>query len=36
MLRANPFKIAQELSKELGIKILAAYDRMKLDLENLK
>ncbi len=36
MLRANPFKVAQELAKELNIKILAAYDRMKLDLESLK
>jgi phosphoribosyl 1,2-cyclic phosphodiesterase len=33
MLRANPFKIAQEMSKELGIKVLSAYDRMKVDLD---
>lgn len=32
MIRANPFKVAQDLSKELGLKILAAYDGMKLEL----
>ncbi len=29
MLKANPFKVAQNLSKELKIKIVAAYDGMK-------
>ncbi len=32
MLRANPFKVAKELSKELGLKITACYDGMKLDI----
>ncbi len=32
MLKANPFKVAQTLSSELGLKVLAAYDGMKLTL----
>jgi ribonuclease BN (tRNA processing enzyme) len=32
MLRANPFKVAQELSKELGLKIRACYDGMSLKI----
>jgi len=32
MLRNNPFKIAQTLSKELNLKILSAYDGMKVNL----
>jgi len=32
MLKANPFKVAQELSKELGIKIRACYDGMSLKI----
>ena len=32
MIRANPFKVAQELSKELGLKIRAFYDGMSLKI----
>ncbi|MEZ0344152.1 MAG: MBL fold metallo-hydrolase [Caldimicrobium sp.] len=32
MLKANPFKVAQSLSSELGLKVLAAYDGMRLGL----
>lgn len=32
MIRNNPFKIAQTLSKELNLKILSAYDGMKVNL----
>jgi len=32
MIRANPFKVAQELSKELGLKIRACYDGMSLKI----
>jgi len=30
MLRANPFKVAKELSKELNLRVLTAYDGLKL------
>lgn len=32
MLKANPFKVAQELSKELGLKIRACYDGMEVKI----
>ncbi|MCU4138173.1 MAG: Ribonuclease BN [Thermodesulfobacteria bacterium] len=32
MLKANPFKVAQELSKELGLKIRACYDGMEIKI----
>ncbi|MFN3504757.1 MAG: MBL fold metallo-hydrolase [Caldimicrobium sp.] len=32
MLRENPFKVAQMLSKELELKIWAAYDNMRIEL----
>ena len=32
MLRANPFKVAKELSSELNLKVLAAYDGLRLSL----
>jgi len=32
MLKANPFKLARELTQELQIKVISAYDRMKLSL----
>jgi len=32
MIRANPFKVAKELSEELGLKIVSAYDGMVLKL----
>ena len=32
MLRANPYKVAQELSKSTGIEIIAANDGMKLEI----
>ncbi|MFA6129860.1 MAG: MBL fold metallo-hydrolase [Candidatus Omnitrophota bacterium] len=31
MLKANPLKQAEKLSKELGVEVIAAYDGMKLD-----
>ena len=30
MLKANPFKLARELTQELQIKVISAYDRMKV------
>jgi phosphoribosyl 1,2-cyclic phosphodiesterase len=33
MIRAKPWEVASELEKELGIKLIAASDGMKLDLE---
>lgn len=33
MLKANPFKIAQELSKELNLNIKACYDGMKIEIK---
>ena len=33
MLKANPFKVAKDLSKELNLNIIAAYDGMKLNIE---
>lgn len=32
MLRANPFQVAKKLSEELDLKVLAAYDGMKISL----
>jgi ribonuclease BN (tRNA processing enzyme) len=32
MIRANPFKVAKELSEELGLKVVSAYDGMVLKL----
>ena len=32
MLKANPFKVAQELSNELGLKIRACYDGMSIKI----
>lgn len=32
MLKANPFKIAQNLSSEFGLKVIAAYDGMRVSL----
>lgn len=32
MLKANPFKVAQELSNELGLKIRACYDGMNIKI----
>lgn len=32
MLKANPFKVAQSMSSELGLKIISAYDGMRLTL----
>ena len=32
MLRANPFKVAKDLSSELNLKVLAAYDGLRLTL----
>jgi len=33
MIRAKPWEVASELGKELGLKVIAASDGMKLDLE---
>jgi phosphoribosyl 1,2-cyclic phosphodiesterase len=33
MIRAKPWEVASELEKELGLKVIAASDGMKLDLE---
>jgi len=35
VLRAKPFLLAQQLTQELGIKIIAAQDGMQLDLEEI-
>jgi phosphoribosyl 1,2-cyclic phosphodiesterase len=35
MIRAKPWEVASELEKELGLKIIAASDGMKLDLEEV-
>jgi len=35
MLREKPWEIAESLSKKLGLKIIAANDGMKIDLENI-
>ena len=32
MLRANPFKVAKDLSSELNLKVVAAYDGLRLTL----
>jgi len=32
MLRANPFKVAKDLSSELNLKVIAAYDGLRLTL----
>jgi len=32
MLKANPFKVAQELSDEFGLKIRACYDGMSVKI----
>ncbi len=32
MLKANPFKVAQDLSAELNLKVISAYDGLKLSL----
>ncbi|MGC8965861.1 MAG: MBL fold metallo-hydrolase [Caldimicrobium sp.] len=32
MLKANPFRVAQELSSEIGLKVVAAYDGMRITL----
>ena len=33
MIKAKPWEVASELEKELGLKVIAASDGMKLDLE---
>jgi hypothetical protein len=33
MVRAKPWEVASELEKELELKVIAASDGMKLDLE---
>jgi ribonuclease BN (tRNA processing enzyme) len=35
MIRAKPWVVAAELEKELGLKIIAASDGMKIDLEEV-
>jgi len=35
MLKEKPWEIAESLSKKLGLKIIAANDGMKIDLENI-
>ena len=36
MIKAKPWKIAEDLSKKLGIKVIAAGDGMELNLDNYK
>jgi hypothetical protein len=33
MLRARPWELAETLSQETGVRVLAARDRWRLDLE---
>jgi hypothetical protein len=33
MIRAKPWEVASELEKELGLRVIAASDGLKLDLE---
>jgi hypothetical protein len=33
MIKAKPWVVAAELEKELGLKVIAASDGMKIDLE---
>ena len=33
MLRARPWELAEELSQDTGVRVLAARDRWRLDLE---
>ena len=35
MVKAKPWVVAAELEKELGLKVIAASDGMKLDLEEV-
>jgi hypothetical protein len=35
MIKAKPWVVAAELEKELGLKVIAASDGMKLDLEEV-
>lgn len=36
MIKAKPWKIAEDISKKLGIKVIAAGDGMEIDLDNYK
>jgi len=36
ILRAKPWKIAEEMQNELGIEVIAARDGMKFDLEKIE
>jgi len=36
MIRAKPWMVAAELEKELGVRVIAASDGLKLDLLDLK
>ena len=35
MIKAKPWVVAAELEKELGLKVIAASDGMKIDLEEV-
>jgi phosphoribosyl 1,2-cyclic phosphodiesterase len=35
MIKAKPWVVAEELEKELGLRVIAASDGMKLDLEEV-
>ena len=35
MIKAKPWVVAAELEKELGLKVIAAGDGMKIDLEEV-
>jgi hypothetical protein len=34
MLRAKPWELAASIEQELGTRVLAAYDHMRLDLDS--
>jgi hypothetical protein len=36
MMKAKPWVTAAELEKELGLKVIAASDGMKIDLEEVR
>lgn len=36
MLRAKPWELAASMEQELGVRVMAAYDHMRLDLQSLE
>lgn len=36
MLRAKPWELAADMEQELGLRVMAAYDHMRLDLDSLQ